>query len=119
MSRRKEPKPEPTLRELAERQRIYCFACPAWVEFTRPDGSAFPVPITNAESQPVLKDGVQQNWRHKNGRIVTMGACCLFSVKRVQGHPTGLPEARSDWWCEDPAKHDLIARVKAMGNPDA
>lgn len=119
MARAKEVKP-PTLRERANAQRVLCRDCPAWGEYSRPDGSNFPIPITDDKEQSVVKDGVQQMWRHKDGRVVTQGACQLMRVQRTPGFAVGFPEARSDWWCEDPEKLALIARLTApVGNPDA
>lgn len=111
IERRRKPKPQRS-------ERVYCVDCPAWAENKRHDGTTFPAEL-NENGQPVMKDGQQQFWKHPDGRVVTLGACHLRPpvIRQVGDRLVAmLPQPRSDWFCEDPDKHVMLARLRKSRN---
>lgn len=91
-----------------------CERCPAFRKHIE-DGKEVLVPLRGHDGQPVTKDGVQQFERGEDGRFLFMGNCCLRApVVMMLGTNimTVYPTPKSDWFCEDPDRHAMMARHK-------
>lgn len=103
--------------------RDRCRECPLFAPMYDWQGNDIGAPVFDANGQPVSKDGVQAQWRHKDGKLVRWGMCGAELPRRdvtkdaagIERVGASMRETRSDWLCESKEKHDSIARLAARG----
>lgn len=88
-----------------------CEHCPAFAKHVDYDGREILCPMLDSDGRPITKDGAIQHERSADGRFVLQGNCCLRAPVRVDAQRTMFPTTKSNWFCEDRDRHDMLARI--------